>query len=264
MCFLFFSMLEAEKEKVTHLFCHPWDVDPDLPKPSNPVMFNVSNVCARAVLKKQSAVRIPMSIPKPQPIMVSPDVLDDYHTFSVFIKTSARSLDVSQNVIYFTDVDDEQRFIYDIKCVWEAIKEKSEITFLVITLNNDLACRLVTWEIVSEVVKSDLIPPDPSSKKQSIASIQAASLVERRNRAVEIMSQEMEMDFAGPVYRRNCDDIVSSITVWKRYIPLFLSLNSLLYTIDNQFLQIGRTIPIEEEIVKEICTKVLEHHSTED
>lgn len=78
------------------------------------------------------------------------------------------------------------------------------------------------------------------------------------------MAEEVEMDFTGPVYRKQPDETVGQITVWKRYIPLLLSLNSLIFTIDHQFLQIKRTIPIDEEIVTEICQKVLEAHSQED
>ena len=78
------------------------------------------------------------------------------------------------------------------------------------------------------------------------------------------MVEEVEMDFAGPVYRRHPEDTVGQITVWKRYIPLLLSLNSLIFTIDHQFLQIKRTIPINEDIVTEICQKVLEAHSQDE
>lgn len=54
-----------------------------------------------------------------------------------------------------------------------------------VTLNNDLTCRLI-----SDTVIGHLIPPDQSLKKPTSPSLQAVRLVEKRNTAVEIMSQE--------------------------------------------------------------------------
>ena len=40
---------------------------------------------------------------------------------------------------------------------------------------------------------------------------------------------------------------------WKDYVPLLLSLNSIIFTINNQFLQIGGKKPIDENVVSMIC-----------
>ena len=63
------------------------------------------------------------------------------------------------------------------------------------------------------------------------------------------MIDEAEMNFTGPVYRIQLEVTVGQITVWKRYFPLLLSLNSLIFTIDHQFFQKMQTVPIDEEII---------------
>lgn len=144
-------------EPVNNLFCIPWDVPASEP-PTNPVVMNVSAVVGREVLKKLSAVRIPANISKSQPIVVNPPSLEDYHTFSVFIKTSCRTLEQNQNVIYFADLEDEHRFIFSINCLWAIISGRTEITLLAVSLNNDLSSRLVHWDKVSEEVINDMTP----------------------------------------------------------------------------------------------------------
>ncbi len=251
-------------EQVTNVFCTPWNI-PMCQAPTGPVVMNVTVVAARAVLKKLSAVRIPTSLGKSEPVVVQPQSLIDYKTFSTFIKATCKLLDVNQNVIYFSDIDDEHKFLYGIGCFYAALHGKTEIVVLAITLNNDLTNRMVKWEKVSPEVISDLKPPpDPNAKKQSIASMHAISAAERRHKAVEILNEEASMDFRGPILKRTNEETVSSITVWKRYVPLLLSLNSLMFTIDNQFLQIERTVPIDESIVTEICQRVLKEHSVDD
>lgn len=89
-------------------------------------------------------------------------------------------------------------------------------------------------------------------------------MIEKRQKAIDIMNDAASLDFSGPVYRQRPDESVCQVTVWKRYTPLLLSLNSLMFTIDNQFLQIGRTILICEEIVSDICKRVLEEHTIAD
>jgi hypothetical protein len=252
-----------ENEKEINLFCTPWDL-PEVDQPTNPIVMNVSVVSARAVIKKKSAVRISKSIPKAQPIVAPPESLPDYHEFSNFIKTKSRALELGHNVIFFADINDEHHFMYSIECVWFAAAGKTEISILVVKLNNDLAGRLVNWDKLSEIVVEDLTPPpEEGEKKQSIASMQAASMAERRQKAVEIMNDEAAMDFAGPAYRRQPEETITTVTVWKRYAPLLLSLNSLLFTIDHQFEQIGRTTPVDATVVSDICKRVLEEHSVD-
>lgn len=252
------------KSETTHLYCVPWEV-PESTKPLHPTVINVVVVTARAVLKKESAIRIPSVLPKPEPIVVPPESLDDYKTFSIFIKTSSKVLELKQNAIFFADVMDEHKFLYDISCVWAALSGQTEITMVAVTLNNDLVMRLVKWDKVSEDVKAELIPPpSETEKRQSIESMQTLSSIERRHKAVEIFNEEASLDFNGPYFKKNNDEQVCCLTVWRRYSPLLLSLNSLLFTIDNQFCQIGRTIPVDEKIVAQICTQILEAHTVEN
>lgn len=251
-------------EDVFCLYSIPWEV-PECSAPTSPVVFNVSIAVSRCVLKKQSAVKIPRNFSKQHPIVVETKSMADYHSFSSTIKSSCPSLKITSNVIFFADFENEQRFLYDINCIWALTMNKSEVSILIVTLNNDLTSRLVGWDIVSPVIKEDLNPPPtPSEKMQSIESMQATCAVERRQRSVEILSEEESMNFAGPIYKRNESESFCKVTIWKRYSTLLLSLNSLMYTIDHQFLDIGRTIPLDEKIVTDICIKVLEEHSLKE
>lgn len=113
-----------EKESTSMVYCVPWDV-PELDPPSDPITINVTVVCARCVLKKQSAVRIPCSFQRTQPIITTPDKFQDYVEFSTFIKNNARLLDGCQNVIYFADFNDEQQFIHSAQALWAVLDDKS-------------------------------------------------------------------------------------------------------------------------------------------
>lgn len=250
-----------EKNDLIHLYTLPWEV-PTVPQPTSSIVLNVSTAVCRAVLKKNSAVRIPSVLSKPESIIVKPEALIDYHTFSTYIKTAAKCLDIKQNVIFFSDFEDEHKFLFDISCIWAIMHEKTEVNMVAISLNADLTSRLVTWKIISPDVTEDLIPPlEQNTKKQSIASLQATSSFKRKHKAIEIFNEEDTMDFCGPLLRRSENEVIMKITVWKRYVPLLCALNSLFFTIDNQFLQINRTIPLNEDIVSDICRKILEDHS---
>lgn len=106
-------------ERSSHI-CYLWAL-------GYPRSSSYNKPCALAVLKKNSSVRIPSIFPKAQPIVLKPETLTDYRSFSVFVKTACRALDPGQNVIYFTDVDNQQQFLYDIPCLFAAAHEKTEI-----------------------------------------------------------------------------------------------------------------------------------------
>lgn len=129
--------------------------------------------------------------------------------------------------------------------------QKNEISMLVVTLHADLVKSSISWEKLSPAVIGDLTPLPEGTNKQSIALMQTVSS-ERRHHANDLINEEEGMDFAGPIYRRNQNETVCTLTVWKRYAPLLLSPNSLLFTIDNQFRQIGRTTSVDEKVVTEI------------
>lgn len=252
-----------KRKDAIELSCSPWEV-PKAPPPTNPVVVNISVVRCCAVLKNKAIVRIKSILPKPESIVIQPEALVDYHTFSVNVKSITKSLDVDQNVLYFSDLFDEHRFLFDIQCVWAAMFQKNEISMVAVTLHADLVKRSISWKKLSPAVIGDLAPLPEEPNKQSIASMQAVSSVERRHHAIDLINEEEGMDFAGPIYRRNQNETVCTLTVWKRYAPLLLSLNSLLFTIDNQFRQIGRTTPVDEKVVTEICSKILEVHSNQN
>lgn len=86
-------------------------------------------------------------------------------------------------------------------------------------------------------------------KKQTISSIQVENTAERRHKAVEILNEDSSMESSCPIFKRNPEENLVASLCGKRYVPLLFALNSLIFTIDHQFLQIGRPIPIDESIV---------------
>lgn len=146
-----------------------------------------------------------------------PNTLASYVEFSTFIKSNTRMLEDTQNVFYFSDFNDELQFIFSIQCLWAVMAGKSDVSILAVTLNTDLAKRHFHGMKVSKSVIHNLTPPsNENSKRPSIASLQATSLRERRQKSVEIMAKEAGMDFSGLIYSRQQDDSVGKIIVWKR------------------------------------------------
>lgn len=250
-------------EEVNYLICAPWDV-PECQPPTSRVMVNISAVVARAVLKKASSIRIPRNVSKPQSIDVDPKNFESYEAFSAFIHTATRVIEKDQNVIFFADYQDESKFIYDITCLWAIISQVDEISILAVSLNTDLTSRIIKWDIVSEVVINDLSPRQQQPPNSvSIASIQSMSQNERRHQSISIFDEDSEMNFSGPICLREKEEIIMKISVWKKYAPILLSLNSIMYTIDTHFKRIGRTHEINEDIVSEICLKILDEHTVD-
>lgn len=58
----------------------------------------------------------------------------------------------------------------------------------------------------------------------------------------------------------NGENPLTKITVWKRYAPMLYSINNICFSIDEQFNNISRTVPLDEGIVKEVCTDILNKH----
>ena len=82
-----------------------------------------------------------------------------------------------------------------------------------ISLNNDLTNRLFGCEKESTKVIHDLhSSPDDGSKKQSIASLQAASSAKRKHLAIEFLDKEESMDFTGSIFKKNEKDTICKIS----------------------------------------------------
>ena len=132
--------------------------------------------------------------------------------------------------------------------------------------NADIINRLSDWEQVSAEVQEFITggKETDAPKAVSIKNEVTKALQEKRGRNLVMHEKAAELDFAGPIYFKKDDDMLRDITVWKRYAPLFISLNSILFTIDEHYKNIGRSTPVDQEVVREICMNVLKAHSTEE
>ena len=240
------------------LDCKFWDV-PHVSKPTESKIINVCVVPARVVIKKDSIIKIPSTLPKSEVIIVEEEHFSTYFGFSLFIKQNTKGVGITKNVLFFADILDEVKFLYNIQCVWAAFAEKDEIDMIVVTLNDSLILRMKKLDNADCEAIRNFDPPlqDPPKEKSSIKRMKQKHEMDKKRREIEIFENQENMMFAGPIYKRNAEDTICNVTIWKRYSTLLLSLNSLLFTIDNQFAQINRTHPVDEEIVTEICTKVI-------
>jgi hypothetical protein len=51
------------------------------------------------------------------------------------------------------------------------------------------------------------------------------------------------------------------VPVWEEYAPLMLSLNSMMYTMQKHLVPRGRYNPVDQDLVLEVCKKVMRAHS---
>lgn len=58
----------------------------------------------------------------------------------------------------------------------------------------------MTWDIVSEDVRQDLTQSIEEPRKKTVASINVASMISKRQKAVEIMNEELSLDKVMNVY----------------------------------------------------------------
>ena len=106
--------------------------------------------------------------------------------------------------------------------------------------------------------------------EETVADLMRAKEEEDMKTAVEIGRRANELDVEGVPSSDDepseddpiaYDNVVTDITVWKRYATFLSSLNSVMFAIDNHFSNIGRTRSIDQNLIKKIVLTILEEHS---
>lgn len=80
-----------------------------------------------------------------------------------------------------------------------------------------------------------------------------------RNRVSNLQTETVNQ-----IPQTNYENPLIEITVWKRYSALLYSLNNIFFSIDEHFNNISRTTMLDDDIVKEVCTDILNKHKADD
>ena len=85
------------------------------------------------------------------------------------------------------------------------------------------------------------------------------TFLEMRNRVNNLQTETVNQ-----IPQTNYENPLIEITVWKRYSALLYSLNNIFFSIDEHFNNISRTTMLDDDIVKEVCTDILNKHKADD
>ncbi|KAK8835913.1 hypothetical protein M9Y10_040292 [Tritrichomonas musculus] len=135
--------------------------------------------------------------------------------------------------------------------------------FLIVHINKDNFERLVKGK--------PLIPQDLSDAMSellvgvmTVNDIVNETVNQQRAQYTQIETSSQEMDLMIGEANPNMDNseagLLTSITIWKRYEVLLFTLNNVFFAIYEHFNQIGRTVPLDYEIVKEITQTIMQRH----
>ena len=137
--------------------------------------------------------------------------------------------------------------------------------FLLIKLNESVYGRLISGK---NRLHDDLINAMSSSTNgantvddvmENQRNSQERNFLEMRN-----MANSLNTETVHHIPQTNYENPLTKITLWKRYSTLLYSLNNICFSIDEHFNNISRTTMLNEDVVKEICTEVLNHHKEND
>lgn len=133
--------------------------------------------------------------------------------------------------------------------------------FLYVTVNRDVFTRLTQGKL--------MIPPSLAAvmERSNIGVNTVNNLFEnfrheRENHFVEINNSSQNLETLSFDQITPQPEQITNITIWKRYEVLLFSLNNLFFAIDEHFRNLDRTISLDPEVVKEICTSILNRHQT--
>lgn len=135
--------------------------------------------------------------------------------------------------------------------------------FFIVYINKDNFERLVKGK--------PLIPQDRSdAMSESLVGVMTVNDIvnetvnQQRAQYTQMETSSQEMDLmigeANPNMNNSEAGPLTSITIWKRYEVLLFTLNNVFFAIDEHFNQIGRTVPLDYEIVKEITQTIMQRH----
>lgn len=86
---------------------------------------------------------------------------------------------------------------------------------------------------------------------------------EHSQRFAQISSDSIETE-TGPDPPQKVPDEITKITIWKKYELLLFTLNNIFFSLDNHFFDLGRSLQVNPDIVREICCEIIERHRTDE
>ena len=137
--------------------------------------------------------------------------------------------------------------------------------FLLITINPDILSRLTKGK--------KMLPDDlerailaSSNTGPSVEEIINQHQVQRQNNFVEMRNRanNLQTNTVNDVVIQDSTSPLTKITVWRKYSTLLYSINNMCFSIDEHFKNLSRTKPLDEGIVKDVCTEILNRHKNDD
>lgn len=138
--------------------------------------------------------------------------------------------------------------------------------FLIASINKDVFYRLVAGKSLlpqdlAEIMENSLIGVPTVNDLVAETVTQAANdFVFRNQRDFEIEVDRIE----GEISPKPDESPLTQITVWRRYEILLYTLNNIFFGIDEHLNNLGRTRPLDYELVKKICTEIMEAHKEDE
>lgn len=138
--------------------------------------------------------------------------------------------------------------------------------FLIVYVNKDNFDRLINGKALLPKELADVMQ-NSISGVTTVNEILNETVNQRRNLFTQMEENSGALEtFSGEPAPLTLEESspLTSIVVWKRYEILLFTLNNLFFSIDEQFMQIGRTQPLDYDLVKEICSQIMERHKQID
>lgn len=137
--------------------------------------------------------------------------------------------------------------------------------FLLISVNEYQLNRMLTGKAM---LPADLatIMKTTNGNVTSVDEILTQHQSQRENNFVQMVARANELPArtVNQVQVQENIDPLTNITVWRRYSTLLYSVNNICFSIDEHFNNLGRTVPLNEDIVREVCTEILTKHKEDD
>ena len=130
--------------------------------------------------------------------------------------------------------------------------------FLIVTINRDIFSRMIKGKVMLPSPLAEIMASSLESTPTVMDLIEQTRF-EHSQRFAQISNDsiELETETVSEVPQRIPDEI-SKITIWKKYELLLYTLNNIFFSIDNHFYDLGRTLQVNPDIIKEICSEIIE------
>lgn len=134
--------------------------------------------------------------------------------------------------------------------------------FLIVSINRDIFSRMIKGKVLlpsplAEVMQNSL------ENTPTVSDLIEQTRFEHSQRFAQISNDSIETEI-GPDPPQKVPDEITKITVWKKYELLLFTLNNIFFSLDNHFFDLGRSLQVNPDIVREICCEIIERHRTDE